>query len=319
MTLYENSSSLSEGFLISGIFFLSLGFIFKLALFPCHMWVPDVYEGASYETLLLFAVIVKLVIFFLFLKLFFNVFFPCFYLYKTYMLFICCGSMLVGCLGSLAQTKLKRFLAYSSMNQLSLFLLSIISGDIVSVTNGIAAMLIYSVTLFLVICIFNKVSSNGISELVYFKDLKFIKLYNKSFSYILVFLFSSLAGLPPFVGFFTKFYIILDFIQNGYFFLSIFILCINFISAYYYLKIIKCLFFEEISVSSFSQKSDLALKDFWEKTSSSSLVEEYSFFFFFNLILVVFFLRFLPSFYLFISYLVLDQFVLDICLHYNNF
>lgn len=227
--------------------------------------------------------------------------------------------MLIGCIGALAQTKIKRFLAYSSMNQLSLFLITTVTGNVNSIVNGVTAMFIYSITLFLFIVLLNRANGSQNTSIIYFKDLLNIRLYNKKIAYTIVLLLSSMSGLPPFIGFFTKFFIILDFIQNGFFFLSFYILVINLVSVYYYIKVIKCLFFERPMLVSIKKNKSSNIFLFWEKTNYCNEIEDFGIYFFLSTTLFLLSLKYIPSLYLFVQYIILDQFITGTCLPYNNF
>lgn len=274
LAFYDHSSALDHIMLFSSFFCLLFGFFFKLSIFPCHFWSPDVYEGVSFELVLIFSTIIKTAVFSLFIKIFLTIFSLSFFYYKSLLIIFCICSILIGCFGSLAQTKLKRFIAYSSMNQLSLFLLGMVACDFEGIVASLGGFIIYNLTLYIFIAIIMNIRLLNNSELVYLNDLKGLKHYNYKVAYLLSLLLVSMAGIPPLAGFFAKYFILLNLFNKGFYLVAFFILVVNLISSFYYLRIIKCLFFEQnLANSSLLETNQLSFwqhfnKAYWKTTST---------------------------------------------------
>jgi len=250
---YEISKSIkysidnNENFLILSIGFVLIlcGLFFKIAVVPFHMWAPDVYEGSATPITAYFTTIPKVgAIAFLikFLNIpfehYYNAWFQILYLVSII-------SLILGSIAAVNQNNIKRLLAYSSISHMGFILIGILTGNELGIKSAQLYISIYMVSILgiftCLLCLKNKV--NGI----YLENIKsYSGLLKKdsflSFSFA-IFLFS-LAGLPPLSGFFGKLYILISAIESNLYLLAVIAVITSIISAFYYLRIIKVMFFD---------------------------------------------------------------------------
>mgnify|MGYP001800611479 CR=1 FL=1 len=239
----EFSFSLSNIPFYIGISFVIIGFLFKLGAAPFHVWLPDVYEGSPFSSTVFFALVPKIVYIMLLARL-------CFYSFNSFFvyfqpLFFFCGilSIIIGSLGALNQTRVKRLLVYSSITHVGFILLSFSCGTIFSLC-----------CCFFYICLYiiNNALVWGLLMLVYNKETETLHL--TSFARVLslssfvglglvVGLFS-LAGIPPFSGFFMKIFAFVSAYSSGLLETGLTILFLSVIGAFYYIRFIKIVCFE---------------------------------------------------------------------------
>nr|AER54613.1 NADH dehydrogenase subunit 2 [Obelia longissima] len=209
-----------------------LSFSFKLSLTPFHFWVPDIYEGSSWDVITLIATLPKISVICVFLQILLN---------SNLVLFLSLSSIIIGTLGALNQTKLKRLLAYSGISQMGFIILAYSTNSNSSITIGTLYVLIYifiNISLFILIINYNK-ESNFIIEL---GSLNFI---NKILSITMVLIILSVAGIPPLSGFINKWYLIWCTIENHYIFSSLIIILCSTIGLGYYLRLVKTIYFQK--------------------------------------------------------------------------
>lgn len=227
--------------LIIGLILLISAFFFKLTAVPFHIWSPDVYEGVPFSVLIFLTTIPKLSFFSILVKLLYTVFFDLYMVWQPLLLWTAFITILFSSITTLFQKKIKRFIAYSSINHVGYILIGLASGTLL----GLHSVFFYIFTYLMMMFTFFGLLALFPKNLIYITDL--INLRNYPFLKILmIVIFFSMAGLPPLIGFFSKFYIILASIESqGYFLTSLVIGC-SVISAFYYLRIIKILQFEMI-------------------------------------------------------------------------
>jgi len=242
----NNFSVLSHNFLfIAGILLFLIGFSFKMAAFPFHMWVPDVYEGSSTTVAGFFstagksaafsAVIVTLGAVFMHGNI--NVFEP-------YLSVLAVASMLYGSIVAIAQNNIKRMLAYSSIAHAGYLLIGLASGNY----EGIAGIILY-----LTAYTFMNLGAFGVVALIEGKDETNLTFDSYSglakrqpiLAAMLAICMFSLAGIPPFAGFFGKYYIFIAAIKADLTWLAIIGVLSSVISVYFYLKVIVIMYFDE--------------------------------------------------------------------------
>jgi NADH-quinone oxidoreductase subunit N len=235
-----------ESSVIIGLIFISAAFFFKIAAAPLHMWSPDVYEGSPVSSTIFFAVIPKIALFSVFLRLFQNVFsnFHDFFLLAT--VFFALFSVTIGSFVALRQKKLKRLLAYSSISHVGYMLLAFSANSIEGTQSLFFYLIIYMITSLvlwsLVLSINTLKNTNRSKTLV---DLSFLSTTNPLLALTGLIAFFSLAGVPPLVGFYAKMSIFLTTIGSSLVFASLFAILSSVISSYYYIRIIKNLYFEK--------------------------------------------------------------------------
>ena len=237
---YEN---LNLG-LIFGLVFVMVGLAFKVSAVPFHMWTPDVYEGAPNSITAFFAIVPKISAVALIYR-FCLVPFENFYLeWSQIVIFLSVASMFLGAIAAIAQSNIKRLLAYSSIGHIGYILIALVAAN----DDGVKASSIYMFSYMVMnIAIFAILLSIKVKNeyLVNISDLKGISKSNPIVSLCIAIIMLSMAGIPPFIGFFGKFYVFIAAIENELYVLSILGVLASVISAYYYLRIIKIMYFDE--------------------------------------------------------------------------
>ena len=245
--LLKNHSNLSIG-LIFGLVFVITGLLFKVSAVPFHMWTPDVYEGSPTSFTAFFSIVSKVAAIGLLIR-FLMIPFNDFVLdWQQIIIFVSIASMIVGSLAAIKQTNFKRLLAYSSIGHMGYLLIGLATGS----QEGIQAIIIYLIfyifmnsTLFaILLSIKNK--EQYIESIDNFSGLN---KKNPIISIIITIMMFSMAGIPPFAGFFGKFYIFLSALNSDLYFLAIIGVISSVIAAFYYLKIIKTIYFNEPTIN----------------------------------------------------------------------
>ena len=237
---YEN---LNLG-LIFGLVFVMVGLAFKVSAVPFHMWTPDVYEGAPNSITAFFAIVPKIAAVALIYR-FCLVPFENFYLeWSQIVIFLSVASMFLGAIAAIAQSNIKRLLAYSSIGHIGYILIALVAAN----DDGVKASSIYMFSYMVMnIAIFTILLSIKVKNeyLVNISDLKGLSKSNPIVSLSISIIMLSMAGIPPFIGFFGKFYVFIAAIENELYVLSILGVLASVISAYYYLRIIKIMYFDD--------------------------------------------------------------------------
>ena len=229
------------------IFFILFGLLFKLGLFPLHFWVPSVYSNSPNIIIIFFNTIIKVVLFIFTLNLFIITFFYFLYSLKLYFIISCIGSMLIGALGGFRELKIKNFISYTSINQIGFLMIGLVCYSECSIFNCLYYLFIYIILLIgFLNFVFNIQQLFTQQLLIYFNDLNFFYKNNLLISLIFSSYIVSFAGIPPFSGFFGKLVIYNSIINSNMFLLLIIIMFLNLISLYYYIKILKIIWFENL-------------------------------------------------------------------------
>jgi len=222
-----------------------LVFFFKLSVFPCHMWTIDTYEGIWLPCTAFFAIVVKLVMFVFTMRVFGYVFSSIF-IWRFFFIVGGCGSIIVGCLGAIIQKRIKRFLAYTSINQIGFLILGLSTNTLFGISSCILFLIIYiimNIIFFGIILNIKHFTHNF--QIIFLSDLYSLSQKEIHISLIWVLTLFSMAGVPPLAGFFTKYYILLNLTNLSFYYTVFFVLIFSTISSYYYLNFIKCILFEK--------------------------------------------------------------------------
>jgi NADH-quinone oxidoreductase subunit N len=229
------------------LIFIFFGFWFKLSIFPCHAWTPDVYEGVLSPVTLFFATIVKLCVFSFFVRVLFFLLGGSAFIFFWQPLFLlaAAGSIVFGALGALLQTKLKRFIGYTSINQMGYLFIGVSSGDLLGLQASFLYLFFYLIMGFSFFSILLHVSNKDTGkEVLFVNQLGLLGLQHRNLAAILAVVLFSMAGVPPLSGFFGKFFLFFSAFQAGNHGLVFLGLVMNVVSAFYYLRIVKCIFFD---------------------------------------------------------------------------
>lgn len=223
------------------------GLLFKVGAYPMHIWVPSVYRNSPTPITIFFATIIKLIMTLLVLRLFYETFDHSLEFLKYFFLISALGSMIIGALGALKELKIKNFISYTAINQSGFIMLGLCCQTETGMFYALYYLFIYIFLtigfLSLILSLFQYRSGRHIR---FFKDLKYFCKSNTVVSLILSSFLLSFAGLPPFAGFFAKLYVYFAIAKAKMLTLLLIALFLNIISLYYYVKIIKSLWFENL-------------------------------------------------------------------------
>ncbi len=231
--------------LLLGIIFVTVGLLFKLGASPFHMWLPDIYDGSPTSVTALFAIVPKIAIFTLILRLSVNVFSHCFFFWHQILIYSSILSIIVGTLGALYQTKIKKLLAYSAISHVGFLLIGFSSYDVLGLFGLFFYIIVYiliSLNIFSILLSLRKLDNN----LKFKKINEFALLFksNKLLAINFCIILFSIAGLPPLVGFYSKFYIFISAIKSEIYLISIIAAVFSVIACMYYIRLIKLMFFK---------------------------------------------------------------------------
>ncbi len=249
------SGQINKQVLSFGLVFIVAGLAFKLGVVPFHMWVPDVYQGAPTAITLMVAGAPKLAAFAITIRLLVEGLINTATDWQQMLMILAVASMAVGNLAAIAQTNLKRMLAYSGIAQLGFMLLgfvpSVVSGNTVSAGNGYGSSLFYVLTYVLTtLGTFGLVMflSRSNLEAEQITDLSGLNKRSPLMAAVMAIFMFSLAGLPPTVGFYAKLAVLQSLITTNsplHLQLAIVAVLLSLIGAYYYLRIVKVMYFDE--------------------------------------------------------------------------
>jgi NADH-quinone oxidoreductase subunit N len=230
--------------LIFGLVFLFAGFCFKVSAVPFHMWTPDVYEGAPTPITAFFAAAPKVAGMAMFVRTTIVAFPTIVPEWQQIVIFVAIASMALGSFAAIGQRNIKRLMAYSSIGHMGFALIGLAAGTVEGVEGVLVYMAIYvAVTLgtFAVILAMRR-DGRMVEEIA---DLSGMARTHPTMAFFLAMLLFSLAGIPPLAGFFAKFYVFLAAIKAGLFTLAVVGVVTSVVGAYYYLAIVKTMYFDE--------------------------------------------------------------------------
>lgn len=269
---YENIFDINL-FLLVGIFFLISGLLFKFGSVPFHYWVPDVYEGSPTIVTMFFSLMPKIVLTFFFVKLYFFIFNFEIEFFST--LFFICGflSLFIGIFNAMYQYKIKRFLAYSSISTVGFVLISFSTMTFDGFFGGLYFIFTYLFSVALIFFILLNIRKNNLKEFNELFELSLLNNYNPILLLFICFIFLSFAGIPPLIGFFGKFFIFFSLLNSFNYFILFILFILSVISSFYYLRVIRFIYFTKTN--------------------------EYNFYYYFNLNYIFFFVFYFNILFLF--------------------
>ncbi len=226
--------------------FILVGLAFKVSAVPFHMWTPDVFEGSPSSITSFFAIVPKIAgiaVFIRFMQIpFENILIE----WQSIIIFLSIASMILGAVAAIGQKNIKRLIAYSSIGHIGYALAGIATGTSSGYSSSVLYITIYAVmNLGIFGCIFLMKKDGKYTEEI--NDLSGISKNHPLISLSFLIILFSLAGIPPLGGFFAKFYIFLSVVESEMYTLAIIGLLTTVVSAFYYLKIIKIIYFDEIT------------------------------------------------------------------------
>tara|TARA_B100001287_G_C22636322_1_gene507756 strand:+ start:25 stop:1221 length:1197 start_codon:yes stop_codon:yes gene_type:complete len=235
--------SSNEYALTFGIVFILVGLSFKISAVPFHMWAPDVYEGSPTSVTLFFTMVPKIAALTVFIRFLYVPFLNLIDQWQMILIFLSIASMLFGAIAAIGQTNLKRLIAYSSIGHVGYILAGLATGSNDGIQSSITYIIIYIImNLGLFACLLMMKRNDEYYENI--DDLSGLSKNHPLLSLSLLIILFSLAGIPPLAGFFAKFYIFKSVLEQSMYFLAIVGLLSTVIAAFYYLRIIKIMYFD---------------------------------------------------------------------------
>ncbi len=246
------TSTSERTFLVFGLVFLVCGLAFKLGVVPFHMWIPDVYHGAPTAVTLIIGTAPKLAAFAMAIRLLVNGLLELAIDWQPMLAIMAVASMAIGNITAIAQTNLKRMLAYSTISHMGFMLLGLLSGVVGG--NWLSAGEAYASAMFYTI-IYVLATLGSFGMLLYLsqkgfeceslEDLKGLNRRNPWYAFVMLVLMFSLAGVPPTAGFYAKFSVLSATVTAGQVGLAVVAVLFSLIGAFYYLRIVKLMYFDE--------------------------------------------------------------------------
>jgi len=242
--IINNTMSSDQYGLTFGIVFILVGLAFKISAVPFHMWAPDVYEGSPTSVTLFFTIVPKIAALTVFIRFLYVPFINMIDQWQTIIIFLSIASMIFGAIAAIGQKNLKRLVAYSSIGHIGYILAGLSTGSNEGIQSSIVYISIYVVmNLALFSCLFMMKRNDHYFESI--EDLSGLSKNHPLLSLSLLVILFSLAGIPPLAGFFAKLYVFKAVIEQSMYFLAIVGLLSTVIAAFYYLKIIKIIYFDK--------------------------------------------------------------------------
>jgi NADH-quinone oxidoreductase subunit N len=230
--------------LIFGLVFLFVGFCFKISAVPFHMWTPDVYEGAPTPVTAFFAAAPKVAGIAIFVRATVVAFPGITHEWQQIIVFVSIASMALGAFAAIGQRNIKRLMAYSSIGHMGFALVGLAAGTAEGVQGVLVYMSIYvAMTLGTFAVILSMRRDGKYVETI--ADLAGLSRTHPTMAFFLAMLLFSLAGIPPLAGFFAKFYVFLAAIKAGLYLLAVIGVLTSVVGAFYYLTIVKIMYFDE--------------------------------------------------------------------------
>jgi NADH-quinone oxidoreductase subunit N len=230
--------------LIIGLVFLLVGIAFKISAVPFHMWTPDVYEGAPTPVTAFFASAPKVAAMALFMRVALESFAGIKPQWQQVVTALAIASMVLGAFAAIGQTNIKRLLAYSAIGNIGYALIGLAAGSPEGARGVIFYLVIYvAMTLGAFACVLAMRRSDGMVEDI--DELSGLAQNNLGMATVFGILMFSLAGIPPLAGFFAKFYVFAAAVKEGLWALAVIGVLASVVGAYYYVRIVKIMFFDE--------------------------------------------------------------------------
>ena len=246
-TLYQNAveNSVSIGVLI-GMMMVVVALSFKIAAAPFHMWAPDVYQGSPFPVTAFFAIVPKIAAVALLAKLLLVHFDIWLDSWLQIITFLSVASMIIGSFGAIKQNNLKRLLAYSAIGHVGYMLIGLATQNEFGLESLTIYMIVYGLLSAGIFALITMIQIKG-NENYELAALTGLSKTHPIIAFSITTIMLSMAGIPPFAGFIVKFYIFTAAVKSGLYFLTVIGLLTSVVSAYYYLKVIRIMYFEDDS------------------------------------------------------------------------
>ena len=256
--LIANNLNSDNYILTFGIVFILVGLAFKISAVPFHMWAPDVYQGSPTSVTSFFAILPKIAALTVFIRFLYVPFINIIDQWQMIIIFLSIASMLFGAIAAIGQNNLKRLIAYSSISHMGYALAGLTLGTQEGINSSIIYITIY---IFMNLAFFSCLFMLKKNDIYYenIEDLSGLSKNHPLLSFCLLIILFSLAGIPPLAGFFAKFYIFMAVIEKSMYYLAIIGLLSTVIAAFYYLRIIKIIYFDPEKIK-FDLDNNIGLK-----------------------------------------------------------
>ena len=264
------SGQVNHQVLVFGLVFIVAGLAFKIGAVPFHMWIPDVYQGAPTAATLMIGGAPKLAAFAILVRLLVEGLLPLAFDWQQMLALLAIGSLLIGNLAAIAQTNVKRMLAYSTISHMGFVLLGFVAGVINGETT-LAANAYSSAMFYLVSYVLTTLAAFGVIMLLArqgfeseeITDLAGLNQRSPLYAGVMAICLFSMAGIPPMVGFYAKLSVLQSLVASGqgfYLGLAIFAVIMSLIGAFYYLRVVKVMYFDEpVTATTVSASLDVRL------------------------------------------------------------
>ena len=243
-----------------GMIFILVGILFKLTAVPFHMWAPDVYEGVPTSVTCFFSITPKISIFAILIKVFTYSFYDFMFHWQKILIFSSIASMILACFHAMSQNKIKRLLAFSSIQHVGYLLIGVSCGT----TEGLQAIFIYlviyiimTINIFAIILSPLKRDENviiNINQIKYTTDLVMLAKTNPILAFTFTITLFSIAGIPPLAGFYSKAFLFFAAMSSTMYLVAVVGVITSVISCFYYIRLVKIMYFEQtVNIMSFNQ------------------------------------------------------------------
>ena len=242
--IISNQLNSNEYVLTFGIVFILVGLAFKISAVPFHMWAPDVYEGSPTTVTLFFTMVPKIAALTVFIRFLYVPFLNLIDQWQMIIVFLSIASMIFGAVAAIGQTNIKRLIAYSSISHIGYTLAGLATASNEGIQSSIIYISIYVVMNLALFCCLLMLRRKD----QYYEDISDLSGLSKNhpiLSLCLLVILFSLAGIPPLAGFFAKFYVFIAVLEQSMYFLAIVGLLSTVVAAFYYLRIIKIIYFDK--------------------------------------------------------------------------
>ncbi len=240
--VFELNDTMNFGLML-GVVFILIAFCFKISAVPFHMWTPDVYQGTPTAVVTFFATAPKIAFLALLARLSAEMFVHISHTTEQIIVTVCAASIIIGAVGALAQKNIKRILAFSSIGHIGYILLAITANS----ARGIESLYIYLVIYMIIsfgvfsVLLLLKEKNEEIREI---GQLKGLSQSHPAIAALLSITMFSMAGIPPFIGFFAKMFVFTSALQAGYFLLVVVAALSSVVACFYYIRIVKIMYFD---------------------------------------------------------------------------
>ena len=239
-----NLDDANRMYLVYGMIFIIIGIAFKLGAAPFHMWVPDVYQGAPTSVTLFISTAPKLAAFAMAMLVLVDGLMPLVEDWQSILMILAVLSMAIGNIIAIAQTNIKRMLAYSTIAHVGFIFLGMIAGTTAGFSGSMFYIISYALMSMGAFGMVILLGRNGF-EADMLEDFKGLSDRSPWFAFVMLCLMFSMAGVPPFLGFWSKWFVLKELVASGFVELAGIAVIFSIIGVYYYLRIIKLMYFDK--------------------------------------------------------------------------